>query len=286
MSTDKYTLEVLIEGYDEKKALSIDNTVHWQTIFESRQNNTILQAYVTGMESKVYQLNPKKEKLCALVEVGDVRGMIPIDFLGFEEDDPKQAEKARRLIGDQVVFVVIAVDRKENFFVGSRSEALRQMADRCLRKIQKGETTLAVVRQVFNSNMIVDIGGIQCSIPASEVSHGWVDNMHALYKKGDHINVKVMEIDKETRKVTVSVKALQPNPWDRINDYFKVKGEYVGVISGTAEFGAYVTLRDGISGLAPLLRHDIAKRGDKVLVRVLKINPEQQHMNLKITKIM
>ena len=285
MSAENYTLDVLIEGYDEKKALSIDSMVHWQKIFESRQNQTILQAIVTGMENKVYQVNPVKEKLCALVEVGDISGMIPLDFLGIEEDDPKHVAKARSLIGEKVVFVVIAVDRNNNFFVGSRLEARRQMADRCLRRINEGETILAVVRQVFNSNMIVDIGGIECSIPASEVSHGWVDNMHDLFKNGDHINVKVLSIDKENKNVRVSVKALQPNPWDSINNYFKERGEYIGTISGTAEFGVYVTLREGITGLAPLLRHEIVNRGDKVLVRVLKVNQAKQHMNLKITKI-
>lgn len=285
MATENYTLDVLVEGYDEEKALAIDSTIHWQKIFESRQNQTILQALVTGMENKVFQVNPVKEKLCALVEVGDIRGMIPIDFLGIEADDPKQIDKARRLIGEKVVFVVIAVDRNNDFFVGSRSEAIRLMADHCLRRIHENDSILAVVRQVFNSNMIVDIGGIQCSIPASEVSHGWVDSMQDLYKPGDHIRVKVLAIDKENKTVKVSIKALQPNPWSRINDYYKEQGEYVGTISGTAEFGVYVTLRDGISGLARLLRHEIVKKGDKVLVRVMKIDKNQQHMNLKITKI-
>ena len=286
MTVENYVLDVLVEGYDERKAQAVDSAVHWQKVFESRQNQTILQSMVTGMESKVFQVNPKKEKLCALVEVGDIRGMIPIDYLGFDLEDPKLVEKARRLIGEKVAFVVIAVDRDHNFFVGSRSEALKQMADHCLKRINEGDSILAVVRQVFNNNMIVDIGGIQCSIPASEASYGWVDSMHDHYGVGDHIKVKVQSIDKETKSVKVSVKALQPNPWARIEDYFKERGEYVGTVSGTEEYGAYVTLRDGISGFAPLLRHEIVKKGSKVRVRVTKIQKENQHMNLKITKIL
>lgn len=286
MAEENYTLDVLIEGYNEKKAQAVDSTVHWQKVYESRQNQTILQALVTGMENKVYQVNPVKEKLCVLVEVGDIRGMIPIDFLGFEENDPKQVDKARRLLGEHVAFVVIAVDRDNNFFVGSRSEALKQMADQCLKRIHVGDDTLAVVRQVFNNNMIVDIGGIQPSIPASEISHGWVDSVHDHYKVGDHIKVRVQEIDKKNRTVKVSVKALQPNVWDRITEYYKEKGEYIGTVSGTAEFGAYITLREGVSGLAPLLRHEIVKKGDKVRVRVNEIKKEKHQMNLKITKIL
>ena len=285
MTTDNYTLDVLVEGYDEKKALAIGTTVHWQNVYESRQNQTILQALVTGMENKVFQVNPVREKMCALVEIGDIRGMIPVDFLGIDTDAPKFNEKTRRLIGEKVAFVVVAVDRENNFFVGSRKEAIRQMAEHCLKRINEEETILAVVREVYNSNMIVDIGGIQCSIPAAEVSHSWVDNMHDLFKPDDHINVKVISIDKVNKSVKVSIKALQSNPWNRITDYVKEYGEYVATVSGTAEFGAYVTLRDGITGLAPLLRHELVKRGDKVRVRVLKINKQKQHLNLKITKI-
>lgn len=284
MVVQNYTLDVLIEGYDEREAKKIltgdSSDKDWRAIYESRQNHTILQAEITGMENKVYQLNPKKEMLCALVEIGNVRGMIPLEYLAVENE-----KQARRLNGEKVAFVVIGLDRDNGFFVASRSEAKKQMADQTLKRISIGDDILAVVRQVYNNNIIVDIGGIECSIPASEASHGWIDSMHDYYKIGEHIKAKVQEIDKKNREVKLSIKALLSNPWDQIHELYKEAGEYVGHVSGTVEFGTYVTLREGVSGLAQHLRHELVKKGDKVLVRVLKIRQDEQKMNLKIIKV-
>lgn len=283
--SNNYTLNVLIEGYDESKAQSLidqgsEFDRDWRDVYESRQNSTILQAELMGLENKVYSTNPKKEMLCGIVEIGRVRGLVPLEFFGVDGRDG-----AKKLIGEKIAFVVIGLDKANNFFIGSRKEAIRLMADRALKRIDKGDRILAVVRQVYNSNIVVDIGGIQSSIPASEASYAWVDSMHDLFKVGDHLETKVMDIDKKKQEVQLSIKALQTNPWDRVHDYFKEGGEYVAKVSGIAEFGTYINLRDGISGLGPHLRHEVVKKGDKVLVRVLKIKQKQQQMNIKIVKV-
>jgi small subunit ribosomal protein S1 len=280
-----YTLDVLIEGYDESKAqelLSDQNEVNqdWIDVYESRQNTTILQAEVQGIEEKTYSMATKKKMLCAMIDIGTVRGMIPLDFL--EVEDRKQA---RKLIGEKVAFVVIAVDRENGFFVGSRKQALQQMADKTLKKIDKGDIIPSVVREVYNANMVLDIGGIQCRVPTSDVTYGWIDNLHDYYKVGDHVKVKVMDLDKKKRSVKVSIKETKPNEWERVHDYYKEFGEYVAKVSGVSEFGTFVTLREGISGLAQHLRHEVVKKGDKVLIRVLKIKQKEQKMNVKILKV-
>lgn len=283
--SNNYTLDVLIEGYDEKKAQSLlanesEVSQDWIDVYESRQNSTILQAEVQGIEEKVYSTATNKKMPCAMIDIGTVRGMVPLDFLGVE--DRKQA---RKLIGEKVAFVVIAVDRENGFFVGSRKQALQQMADKTLKKVEKGDIVPAVVREVYNANMVVDIGGIQCRIPTSEVTYGWIDNLHDYYKAGDHVKVKIMEVDKKDRSAKVSIKATKPNEWERVHDFYKENGEYVAKVSGVSEFGTFVTLREGISGLAQHLRHEVVKKGDKVLVRVLKIRPKEQKMNVKIVKV-
>lgn len=281
----EYTLDVLIEGYDKDKAqVALEQTGEmnkdWRDVFESRQNQTILQAEIQGVEDKIYSVSPKKEMLCAIVEIGTVRGLIPLEFLGVEK-----REEARRLIGEKVAFMVVAVDRENDFFVGSRKQALDQMASRTLKRIEKGDDVLGVVREVYNSNMMMDIGGIRTMVPASQASHGWVDSMHDLYKVGDHVKVRIIDVDKKKKEVSVSIKATQPNPWERVQDHFQENGEYVGRVSGVSEFGTYVTLRDGISGLASHLRHEVVKKGDKVLVRIVKVRQKEQKMNIKVIKV-
>lgn len=279
-----YVLNHLVEGYDETKAREVklhDDVVsqEWIDIYSSRQNKTILQASIRGVEEKTY--GQGKEMPCAIVEIGDVRGLIPLEYLGVES---KQI--ARDLIGEKVAFIVIAIDKPNDFFVGSRIAALEEMASHTFRRLAVGDDTIAVVRKVFNGAMIVDVGGIESRIDASLISYGWVDSVHDHYKVGDHVKVKVIGMDKKNKEIAVSVKATKSNPWDKVSSYYSEMAEYVAKVSGVTEFGTFVELREGISGLAQHLRHETLKKGDNVLVRVTKIRPKEEKINVKVIKVL
>lgn len=281
----QHVLNVLVEGYDPQKAKNISTSEEsvsqdWIDIFSSRQNKTILQATIFGVEEKVYSHVGNKKMQCAVVEVGDVRGLIPLDYLGVEDRN-----KARELIGEKVAFIVIGIDKENDLFVGSRVAALDEMKNMTLKRIDVGDDIVGVVRRVYNSALFVDIGGIECRIPTSEVGYNWIDTLHDFYNAGDHIKVRVMKIDKKQKEVEVSIKATKANPWEKVSTYFTEQAEYVAKVSGVSEFGTFVEMREGISGLAQHLRHEILKKGDKVLVRVLKIRPNEQKMNVKVIKV-
>jgi small subunit ribosomal protein S1 len=283
MST--HVLSTLIEGFDPEKAkrVSFENdgvSQDWVDIYSSRQNNTILQATVRGVEEKMYSHAGNKKMPCAVLEIGDVRGLIPIEFLGTQNRD-----EARQLIGEKIVFIVVAIDKENGFFVGSRKTAIDEMKNLTLKKIEVGDDVMAVIRRVYNSTLHVDIGGIECRIPTSEVSYGWIDSLHDFYKAGDHTKVRITKIDKKKKEVEVSMKATKVNPWDSISNHFTEQAEYVAKVSGVSEFGTFVELKEGISGLAQHLRHEVLKKGDKVLIRVMKIRPKDQKINVKVVKV-
>lgn len=281
-----HVLNVLVEGFDAEKAKQVNIeqdqvSQDWIDIYSSRQNSTILQAVIRGIEEKTYSHAGNKKMPCAVIDIGEVKGLIPLEFLGVENRND-----ARQLIGEKVVFMVIAIDKDNGFFVGSRVAALEEMRNITLKKIEEGDDIMAVVRKVFNSSLFVDIGGIELRIPNREVSYGWIDSLHDYYKVGDHIKVRVTKVDKKKKEVEVSIKASKPNPWDNVSDHFSEQAEYVGKVSGIAEFGTYIELREGIAGLAQHLRHEVLKKGDKVLVRILKIRPKEQRINVKVTKVL
>lgn len=278
---ENYKLDsnVMIEGYDAKQAEKMNNTdllqESWKIIYESRQNKSPLQAEVLALQHTAYSVNPLKEELCAIVEVGELKGLIPIRFLDTDE------KRAYGLLGQKVAFVVIALDQKAGFFVGSREEARRNMAIAALRKLKEGDITPGVIRQVFLSNMLVDVGGITASIPASEVSYAWVDSLKDHYVVGQHVKVKITAINKEEKSVKASIKALLPDPFAVVARDYKEGARLVGYVSGIKEYGIYVTLREGVSGLAPLAPF-VVEKGDKVAVRFGKTDMEKRHINLRI----
>ncbi|MGN4128008.1 S1 RNA-binding domain-containing protein [Lysinibacillus sphaericus] len=281
---ENYKLDsnVMIEGYDATQAQKMNNTdlleESWRVVFESRQNKTLLQAEVKGLQNTAYSIEPLKEELCAVIEVGMLKGLIPLRFLETDE------KRAYGLLGQKVAFVVIALDQTEGFFVGSREEALRIMASAALRRLNEGDITTGVIRQVFPTNMLVDVGGITASIPASEVSYAWVDSLRDHYVVGQHVKVKITSINKEDKSIKVSIKALLPDPFTIVTKDYKEGGVYVGFVSGIKEFGIYVTLRDGVSGLAPFPPKFVVEKGDKVSVRFGKVDMEKRHINLRIER--
>lgn len=278
----EHLLSTLIEGFDPTKAKEAETkTSDWTEIYAARQNDSILSGEVVGIEEKQFSDSEKDKKHCAVIWIGSVKGLIPLDYFGVES-----VQEMRRLIGTKIAFKIETLSREAEIFVGNRKKAVEQMADMTLRRISEGDEILAVVRQVFNSALIVDIGGIECRIPVGEISDGWLDDLRAIYKVGDHKKVKVLAIDKEKKSVQVSIKALLPNHWKTIEKDYEINNEYVGHVSGISEYGIFIELKEGISALAPHLRHETVVRGQKVLVRVLRIKRDEKKINARVTRIL
>src|SRR5690606_16812193 len=138
-----------------------------------------------------------------------------------------------------------------------------------------GEITKASVAHVGLKHIVVDLGGIESSIHVSELSHGWIDNLHDKFRIGDVIDVKILNIDKEKESITVSHKDTLPNLWDKVEKKFKINSEHKCKISGVTEVGNFVNLAEGVDAFAPHLRHEVFNAGDEVLVRIIELNPQK-----------
>ncbi|OZU89043.1 hypothetical protein CIL03_08480 [Virgibacillus indicus] len=272
---------ILIEGFDPTKM--VDQEIEhasedWRKVYGAYQNKKILQAPITGIENFGTKEN---EKICAIVTVGTIRGLIPMEFAGADN-----LRQLRAMTGQTVAFKVVNYDREAEIFTGSRLEALEQMADITLRKIEEGDHIPAVIHHVGQHILRADIGGIEAVIPIEDVRYGWIDNLHDEFSTGDVLKVKVISIDKEAKKVKVSAKAAQENPWPDCTKRYQKGGEYVGVVSGVREYGVFVNLEPGVDSLASHLKFQNVKKGDRVLVRVQNINVKDEQVRTRIIRVM
>lgn len=298
-------LEVLIEGYDPSKVKQQEDLYDkdWKKIVSAKQNDTILQAEITGLEKL-------RDKNCAVVSVGNIRGYIPMEFAG-----AKNLKELRTLAGKKVVFKVLEYIEEDDrrIFMASRIEAQKEMAKLTLKRINEGDTILAVVQQVTPYRVVADIGGIEVSIPLEEIRHGWIDDLTEEVKVGDHLRVKVLSIEYPKQgeeaenaeadehqttlangikdkgfivpKIKVSAKALLEDPWVHVNEKYKENYEYVGTVSGVRDYGIFINFEDGIDGLAKHLKFQNVSKGDKVLARILKIDKANRHISCRIAKV-
>ncbi|MEN1969673.1 S1 RNA-binding domain-containing protein [Lentibacillus sp. N15] len=271
---------MLIEGFNPEKLegenLHYDKT--WKEIYGAYQNKTILQAPIVAIED-LTRADDKKET-CAVIQIDMVRGFIPLEQMGV--DNKRQL---RAMTGKKVAFKVLSYDRENDIFVGSRTAALEQMATITLNRIEEGDTIVAVVSNVSPNLIRADIGGIEVKIPIDDVRYGWIDDLTEEIKAGDHFHVKVMEIDAEEKKVKVSAKATQKNPYPDCLKRYKRNSEYVGVVSGVREYGVFVNLEDGVDSLARHLIHENVAKGDRVLVRIINTDAKKEHIVTRITRV-
>lgn len=268
-------MQVLIEGFDPSKVEAVNNfDKDWKQVYGAHQNNSIIQAPIIGIEKLL-------DKPCAVVGVGNIRGFIPLEFTG-----AANLRQLRAMTGQSVAFKVLNYDREAEVFTGSRIAALDHMAAITLKKIEVDDEIIAVVRSVSPSLVRADIGGIEVKIPLEEIRYGWIDDLTEEVQQGDHLKVKVLEIDKEEKKVTVSAKATLENPWLRSIGRYTSGNEYVGTVSGVREYGVFINLEAGVDSLARHLKFQNVKRGDRVLVRVLETDAKKEQIRTRITRVL
>ncbi|MFD2658481.1 hypothetical protein [Gracilibacillus thailandensis] len=277
---------ILIEGFDPEKAEykpTSEEDNHWLEIQSAYQNNKIINGELVGFES--LKINQKKE-VCGIVWKGNIKGIIPLMESGIDIEDQQAINKYRALSGKEITFKVLQYDKEANMFVASRKQAREEMADITLRKIDVGYNIHCVIREVYQGHVIGDIGGIDVIIPVFELTYGWIDDLRDHYKTGDHLRVQVTEIDHENREVKVSHKPLLKNPFPDCATRYIKNGEYVGKVSGVQNYGIFVNLEEGVDSLAPHLKFQNVKKGDKVLVRIVNVDTEKEQIRTKIVRVL
>jgi small subunit ribosomal protein S1 len=267
-------MQVLIEGFDPSKVQETEVDENWKTVFGAYQNQTILQAPITGIERQL-------DKHCAVVTLGTVRGYIPLEFTGAEN-----IRQLRSMTGQSILFKVLNYDRAEGIFTASRKAALEQVAAITLKKIEVDQVIIAVVRHVSQTLVRADIGGIEVKMPVEDISYGWIDDLTEKVKIGDHLKVKVQEIDKEHQKVKVSAKEVAGNPWPSCAGRYQKGNEYVGTVSGVREYGIFINLEPGVDCLSRHLKFQDVDKGDRVLVRVLETDARKEQIRSRITRVL
>ena len=137
----------------------------------------------------------------------------------------------------------------------------------------------------------MDLGGVDGLLHISELSWGRVKHPSDVIQEGDEIEVYVLSVDKENKRISLSLKQAKGNPWDTVDERFQVGEIVTGKVMRTVSFGAFVELEPGVEGLVHISRmanfhvakpEDVVNAGDEVKVKILDINKEEQRISLSI----
>lgn len=230
-----------------------------------------------------------------LVEWEGVQGFVPASQLRdtniISAPEARQAYLESR-VGETLRLKIIELDRAQNRIIFS--ERATQWEGRCpddiIETVQPGDIRRGIVSNVTHFGVFVDLGGIDGLIHVSELSWQRVSHPRDLLAPGDEVEVYVVEVDRPRRRIALSLKQLQPNPWLKVAERYE-EGDIVEVeITNVVDFGAFARLDEGVEGLihiSELGNGDVNPRmvlheGQRIRARIMSIDPEQQRIGLTL----
>ena len=222
------------------------------------------------------------------VSLGGKRAFCPYSQMGF-----KEKKEPSYYVGRVLTFLITEFKENAKNILVSNKQILQQEYENHLdslkNSISVGNVVEGTVKSLQNYGAFVEIDGFQALLPASEVSYEKIDDLSEVLKIGQKVSVKVIKADWSLNRVSVSLKALEENPWDSVEKRFKVGQKIDGKISRVQDFGIFVNLAKGIDGLVHISALNVERNtnikkvyspGDDFAVQIKEIDADEKRISL------
>jgi small subunit ribosomal protein S1 len=232
-----------------------------------------------------------------LVAFENLRGFIPnshIPSIRRGTNTQKAGEIKAELMGKFLPVKAIEVNQKESRLVFSARVAQKEQRQKRLQGIEVGAVIKSRIVNVVDFGVFVDLEGVDGLVHKSEIDWDRVVNPSKLFKVGDEIEVKVVGVDLEKERVSLSRKALLPNPWHKLVEKYNEGDLVEGKVVSVLDFGAFVELQEGLQGLVHVSEvgyeitddpSKVVQKGDQVLVRIMGIDPGRERVSLSMRRV-
>jgi ribosomal protein S1 len=188
----------------------------------------------------------------------------------------------KRLVGLPVWLLITAVDKKNETFVASRKRALEIMARQAWKKIEEGAIMPATVRELGYKRAVLDLGGVEAIMYASEMSPGFTDAAADVLTIGETYRVKVIHADQEAGTIEVSRKQAMTSPWPGCASRYTKNGVYSGIVSGSIDQGVFINLEPGVDVFTFHPKFKPVYKGDKVKVTIVNVDVDRKRIFARI----
>jgi small subunit ribosomal protein S1 len=240
------------------------------------------------------------EKLAVVGTVTEViKGGLSVDigvraFMPASRSGTKDAAELEKLVGTEITCRITKLDvTDENVVVDRRvvlEEQARGLTEARRDAMKEGDTVTGTVRSLAPYGAFIDLGGIDGLLHVSDIAHSRVTKPEDVLAVGQELQVRILKIDPETKKISLGLKQLQPEPWETAPARYQAGQRVTGTVSRLTDFGAFVEIEPGIEGLIHIsemawgkkVRHpsDLLKQGAQVDAVILSIKPEERRIAL------
>lgn len=219
-----------------------------------------------------------------IVDVSGVQGFIPQGQLCARENGSN--------VGDKVEVKILTLDKSQNNLILSNKKVfetnMEETRKNVFSQVEVGQIVKGEVVRITDFGAFVNVGGVDCLLPLSQISWKWVEHPTDLLKVGQEINVEIIDIDTNKHRISLSLKNTEPDPWIQAEEELKEGDVKEGVITRLKPFGAFVEVLPGVEALLPqsaIVEYQnrtgkMLAAGDKMDTKIEKFNPKDKRISL------
>lgn len=270
------------EGYVELSIKRAKSEQIWKKLYDAFEQKTLLYANVNSSVAGGL-----------ITDIEGVRGFIPASQV-FRQQNQQLSD----FVGKVLPVKVLEINRKQNKLILShkqgRFDEIKREKDRFFEQIQVGQVLHGKVSNIKKFGVFVDVNGIEGLIHLNDLSWKKVDDPSKIVSVGQEIDVFVVGVNKEEKKISFGLKQLQPTPWDSVLAKYKV-GDVIDVkVLRYAKFGVFVEVEEGVEGLVHNSElsigdfknpQDVLKIGEIVKAKIIKIDTVNQKIGLSVKQV-
>ena len=263
----------------------------WEDVARMLENEEVVESEIIGFN-----------KGGLIVPIGQLRGFVPssqvslLRRMSTTGDTPEQ--RWGDMVGDEISVCIIEVDRERRRLILSERQALQEtresLKDRLLDELGEGDIRTGRVTSLADFGAFVNIEGADGLVHLSEISWDRIQHPNEVLEVGQEVEVKVISIDRERKRIGLSIRQLQKDPWVNKVDHLKEGMLVEGKITHLTKFGAFARIGEDLEGLIHVselseqrIAHpkEIVHEDDVVTLRIIKIDPERHRIGLSLRKV-
>ena len=279
--TVEVVLDIVEDGYGETilSREKAKRTKVWNELEKIQQSQEIIKGKVCG-----------KVKGGFTVELMNVKAFLPGSLV-----DIRPNKEVDYIEGKTLDFKIIKMDKVRNNIVLSRKAVLQDQIstpEEVASNYTEGKVVTGFIKNLTDYGAFIDLGGIDGLLHITDISWRRINHPSEVLKLGDEIEVKVLKYDSDKNRVSLGMKQLEEDPWDKVRDLIELGNKYTGKVTNIADYGVFVDLGNNIEGLARTSElnwtnkninpNKVTALNEEVEVKVIEIDDEKRRVSLSI----
>ncbi len=274
-------------GNMKDEAMALSPPADWEEVERLFRAGAILELPVTGYNRGGF-----------VVQFNSIKGFVPLSQVSFIPCGLSPEERLSFLsgwVGEKLKLKIIEVDRSRNRLVLSEREALLESEGGDFwEKVRPGQVLRGIVTTLKPFGAFVELGGLEGLVHISEISWNRIEHPSQVLRSGQEVDVLVMDVNPAERKIALSIKRLQPDPWVGVEERYKVGQIVRGRVTNVVDFGVFVEVEKGLEGLIHVSElaegnfihpRNVVEEGDEVVAQVLEVDEKNRKLGLSTRRV-